>query len=203
MVGRDARRHAPATLRNREPLLTVLEEALPASGTVLEVAAGTGEHAAFFASRLPGLVWQPTDLDPANLASIAAWRDEVGAPNLRAPLALDAAAATWPVAHADAVVNVNMIHIAPWEACLGLMRGAARVLPPGGVLVMYGPYKLGGEHTAPSNASFDASLRAQDPSWGVRDLDAVRAVAATHGLAYERHVAMPANNLTVIYRREG
>jgi SAM-dependent methyltransferase len=195
-----ARRHAPATLRNREPLLAVLRRTLPPAGTVLEVASGTGEHAAFFAAALPALVWQPTDLDPAARASIAAWCADV--PNVRPPLPLDAAVPdTWEITAADAMLCVNMIHIAPWAACEGLLAGAGRVLPAGAPLVLYGPYRVGGVHTAPSNAAFDDGLRAQNPAWGVRDLEDVLAVASTHGLRHDETVAMPANNLTVVLRR--
>ncbi|MFC7475387.1 DUF938 domain-containing protein [Dankookia sp. GCM10030260] len=199
----DARRHAPTVARNRDPILEVLRRHLPETGTLLEVSAGTGEHAAYFAAAFPGLVWQPTDPDPAARASIAAWAREAKLNNLRPPLALDAAAEDWPVARADAVLCINMIHIAPWAAGLGLLRGAARLLPPGGTLILYGPYKRGGAHTAPSNAAFDAGLRAQDPDWGVRDLEAVAAEAAAAGFGPPEVVEMPANNLTLIFRRAG
>jgi hypothetical protein len=200
-VDASARRHAPATLRNREPLLAVLHRVLPATGLVVEVASGTGEHAAYFAAALPGVTWQPTDADPGARASIAAWCADVA--NARAPLPLDARAPdAWPLARADAMLCVNMIHIAPWAACEGLLAGAGRVLPARAPLVLYGPYRVGGVHTAPSNAAFDAGLRAQDPSWGVRDLETVLAAAATHGLRHDETVAMPANNLTVVLRRD-
>lgn len=195
----DPRRHAPATLRNRAPILEVLRTVLPERGTVLEVASGTGEHAAFLSAALPHLVWQPSDPDPANRASIVAWT--AGAASVRPPLDLDAMADPWPVEAADAMVCINMIHIAPWSACLGLMRGAARLLPPGGPLCLYGPYRRGGVHTAPGNEAFDAGLRAQDPAWGVRDLEAVTEAAAAAGLHPDRVVEMPANNLTVVFRR--
>lgn len=195
-----ARRHAPATLRNREPLLAVLRRILPPRGMVVEVASGTGEHAAFFAAALPAVTWQPTDVDPGAHASIASWCALV--PNVRAPLPLDASAPeAWPLAHADAIVCVNMLHIAPWSACTGLLAGAGRLLPAGAPLVLYGPYRVGNAHTAPSNAAFDEGLRAQDPAWGVRDLEAVLAAAAPHGLRHDETVAMPANNLTVVLRR--
>lgn len=197
----DPRRFSPASDRNKEPILSVLREVLPKTGLVLEIAAGTGQHAAFFAPHFPGLRWQPTDRDADSLPSIAAWRDTIVAPNLLAPLVLDAAAEAWPVAHADAIFNANMIHISPWVACLGLVRGAGRTLGPGGRLVLYGPYMLDGEHTAPSNAAFDASLRARDPAWGVRDLADVRAAAEEAGLAFVRRVAMPANNQIVVFER--
>jgi len=199
----DARRFAPATQRNREPLLAVLRRVLPASGTVLEVASGSGEHAVYFAAALPSLTWQPSDPDPAALASIAAWTAHASLANVLPPLVLDAAADPWPPVAADAVLCVNLVHIAPWEACVGLMRGAARALPAGGALVMYGPYRVGGAHTAPSNAAFDADLRARDARWGVRDLEAVVEEARALGFAHLETVAMPANNLTVVYRRGG
>jgi SAM-dependent methyltransferase len=195
----DARRFAPAAARNREPILDVLRAHLPASGTALEIASGSGEHAVAFAAAFPTLVWQPSDPDPANRASIAAWIAAAGTPNLLPPIDLDATAEIWPLATADAVVCINMIHIAPWAACLGLLRGAARLLAPGGLLYLYGPFKRDGAHTAPSNAAFDESLRARDPAWGVRDLDEVR--EAAEGFAPPTVVAMPANNLSVLFRR--
>ncbi|MGZ3426872.1 MAG: DUF938 domain-containing protein [Polyangia bacterium] len=197
----DARRSAPATQRNREPILGVLARVLPPVGLVLEVASGTGEHALFFAGKLPGLQWQPSDLDEGNRASIAAWRDQAALPNLRPPIALDATWERWPVERADAMVSINMIHIAPWAACAGLMRGAARLLPAGAPLVLYGPFRRGGRHTAPSNEAFDRGLRAQDAAWGVRDLDEVVRVAAAAGLTLDEVVEMPSNNLSVVFRR--
>lgn len=199
----DARRSAPAVARNRDPILAVLRRVLPARGLLLEVSAGTGEHAVHCAPHFPGLTWQPTDPDPAARASIAAWAAAAKLNTLRPPLDLDAAAAAWPVDRADAVLCINMIHIAPWEAGLGLLRGAGRILPPGGPLVLYGPYKRGGAHTAPSNAAFDASLRAQDPRWGVRNLEDVAEAAAAEGFGPPEVVEMPANNLTVVFRRAG
>jgi len=197
----DARRYAASTARNREPILEVLARVLPASGLVLEVASGTGEHAVFLAGKLPHLVFQPTEPGERNRASIAAWREHAALDNLRPPLALDAIDERWPIAHADAVLCINMIHIAPWDACLGLLAGAAGVLPPGGALVLYGPFRRGGRHTSPSNEAFDASLREKDPAWGVRDLDEVVAAAAPRGLALDEAVDMPSNNLTVVLRR--
>ncbi|CAM3173223.1 DUF938 domain-containing protein [Corallococcus sp. ZKHCc1 1396] len=194
-------RHAPATERNREPLLAVLKEVLPSSGVLLEVASGTGQHAAFFARAFPELAWQPTDGDPDSLASIDAWRAAEGTPNLLPARLLDASTDAWPVEHADAMLCVNMIHIAPWAACQGLMRGAGRVLRPGGRLVLYGPYFVEGTAPAPSNVAFDASLKARDPAWGVRELGAVTAEALRHGLTRERVVEMPSNNLTVVFVR--
>lgn len=197
----DARRFAPAAARNREPILARLRTLLPARGLVLEVASGSGEHAVHFAAAFPALAFQPSDPDPGARASIAAWAAEARLPNLRPALALDAAAEDWPLAAADAVLCINMIHIAPWAATEGLVRGAARLLPPGGPLILYGPFRRGGAHTAPSNAAFDDSLRAQDPRWGVRDLEAVAACAAAAGFAAPEVTAMPANNLVVAFRR--
>lgn len=192
---------SPAVARNRDPILAVLRRHLPAQGTVLEIASGTGEHAAYFAPQFPHLVWQPTDVDPAALASIEAHRAAADAPNLCAPIALDVTAPAWPVTHADAVISINMIHISPWAAAQGLMAGTARLLAPGGALYLYGPFKENGAHTAPSNAAFDASLRARDPRWGVRDLGDVRALADSYGFDLVERVAMPANNLSVVFRR--
>jgi hypothetical protein len=199
---RDARAYAPAVARNRDPILMVLRRVLPERGSVLETASGSGEHAAYFAAALAGLGWQPSDPDPGARASIAAHRMRAGLPNLLPPLALDVAAPDWPVARADAVVAINMIHIAPWTATIGLMRGAARLLPAGAPLYLYGPFKIDGRHTAPSNQAFDKEyLRARNPQWGVRDLGEVAALAAAHGLAHVETVAMPANNLSVVFRR--
>ena len=192
---------SPAVARNRDPILAVLRRHLPAQGTVLEIASGTGEHAAYFAPQFPRLVWQPTDLDPEALASIEAHCAAANAPNLRAPIALDVTAAAWPVTRADAIISINMIHISPWAATQGLMAGAARVLAPGGVLYLYGPFKENGMHTAPSNAAFDASLRARDPEWGVRDVGDVRELADRHGFDFVERVVMPANNLSLTFRR--
>ncbi|MBD2111899.1 MULTISPECIES: DUF938 domain-containing protein [Cyanophyceae] len=215
----DARRYAPATERNREPILAVLQRVLPPTGTVLEVSSGTGEHAVFFAPHLAPRQWLPSDLDPGARASIAAWREAAPAANLHTPIALDAAAPLWPVESENfrdllseldlqqhpitALVNINMIHIAPWAACLGLLAAAGRILPPGGILYLYGPYKQNGQHTALSNEAFDASLQAQNPDWGVRDLDAVVAAAKVYGLALVETITMPANNLSVVFRAIG
>ncbi|MCC6890028.1 MAG: DUF938 domain-containing protein [Hyphomicrobiales bacterium] len=196
-----AAQFSPAVARNRDPILAVLRRHLPERGTVLEVASGTGEHAAFFAGHCPQLVWQPSDVDPNALSSIAAHRMAAGLPNLRAPLTLDVTARRWPLARADAVLSINMIHIAPWAAAEGLFSGAARLTAGGAVLYLYGPFKEDGEHTAPSNAAFDASLRAHDPRWGVRDIRAVAALAAEHGFALIERVAMPANNLSLVFRK--
>lgn len=197
----DARLHSLACERNRDPILAVLDRVLPAAGQVLEVASGTGMHAVWFAPRLPRVEWQPTDPEPEALASIEAWRRAEPAPNLRAPLRLDVLERPWPVPRADAIFNANMIHISPFETCLALLEEAAVLLPSSGPLVLYGPFRVGGRHTAPSNEAFDASLRARDPRWGVRDLDEVTALAEERGLVRDEVVPMPANNLTVVLRR--
>jgi SAM-dependent methyltransferase len=178
-----------------------LKRILPSHGLVLEIASGTGEHAAFFAGELPLLTWQPTDPDERALASIVAHRAAASSANLLPPLQLDVHAEHWPIERTDAVICCNMIHIAPWSACAGLIGGAARVLPPGGILYLYGPYKIDGRHTAPSNETFDADLRARNPRWGIRDLADVAALAQRHGFGVAETVAMPANNLSVIFRR--
>lgn len=194
------KRHAPATERNRDAILAILREELPPSGLVLEVASGSGEHALYFAAALPSLDWQPSDPDPVALASIEAWRAEADLPNLRPPLLLDATR-NWPIARADAILCINMVHISPWTAALGLLRGAGQVLPPGGLLFLYGPYLREGVETAPSNLVFDASLRARDPQWGLRQVEEVIAAAEGEGLAFHRLIEMPANNLSLIFRR--
>ena len=191
---------APAAARNREPILDVLRSRLAPGARVLEIAAGSGEHAVWFAEALPQVSWRPSDREPAALASIAARVEDAGLPNLLEPVTLDAAGA-WPDAAADAIVCINMIHIAPWAAAEGLMAGAERILPTGGVLFLYGPFREGGRHTAPSNAAFDESLKSRNPAWGVRDLEAVTALAERHGLAFQERIAMPANNLSVVFTR--
>lgn len=200
----DPRRHADATLDNRDELLAVLSRLLPTcvppGGLVLEVASGTGQHAAFFGPRLPTLRWQPTDQDASALPGIAAWTAHDGATNVLPPLVLDATSDRWPVERADAVVCVNMIHISPWESCLGLLRGASRVLPPGGLLILYGPYRVDGA-LAESNADFDRSLRARDPRWGVREVKDVEAEAQKVGLEAVERVPVAWDNLVVVLRR--
>jgi hypothetical protein len=195
------KREAPAVARNRDPILGVLKDVLPDSGTVLEIAAGTGEHAAYFASRFPALEWRPTDADETNLPSIAAWVAETDAPNLKAPERLDVTQRPWPVERARAIVCINMIHISPWACTLALLDGAGRVLEADGVLYLYGPFRIEGTHTAPSNADFDGWLKNQNAAWGVRDLESVIATAAAQGLVHERTVAMPANNFSVVFRK--
>jgi hypothetical protein len=195
------KRHAPATLRNRDAIAAVLADWMPPSGTVLEVASGSGEHAVHFAAAFPRLVWQPSDPDPAGLASIAAWRAEAGLANVAPPLALDASSGDWPVERADAILCINMVHISPWGATLGLLAGAARLLAPGAPLILYGPYIEPEVPTATSNLDFDANLRARDPAWGLRDTGAVKAAARDAGLAFAERRAMPANNLMLLFRR--
>lgn len=187
--------------RNKQPLLEVLEGVLPKSGTLLEVASGTGQHAVHFARHLPAWTIQPSDIDAANLDSIDAWRVESALPNLQKPLYLDVCSSEWDVPAPTAIFNANLIHIAPWEAAVGLLRGAARHLPSGGLLIVYGPFRIGGAHTAPSNLAFDESLRTRDPSYGVRDLEDLLAIAAEHHLTFEGRIAMPANNQTLILQR--
>jgi hypothetical protein len=195
----DARCHAPATMRNRDAILAALRQHLPQQGLVLEIASGTGEHAVHFAAGLPGLSFQPSDRDDRARTSINAWVRAARLPNLHPALALDTTAETWPIDTADAVFAANMIHIAPWAATLGLVAGAARLLPPGAPLILYGPFRRGGEHTAPSNAAFDADLRAHDPEWGVRDLEAVTEAAT--GFTAPLVEPMPANNFLLVFRR--
>jgi hypothetical protein len=196
-----SRRSAPAALRNREPIAALLHGILPAAGTVVEVASGTGEHASYFARLFPDLDWQPTDPDDGALASIRAWRAEERLPNLREPLRLDASASDWPVDRADAILCINMVHISPWAATLGLLDGSARLLPAGAPLILYGPYRRAGVPTAPSNEDFDRSLKARDPRWGLRDLEKVVAEAEARSLRFEKLFEMPANNLTIVFRR--
>jgi len=192
---------APAAERNAAPILEVLRGALPAHGTVLEIASGTGQHAAYFAAALPGITWQPSDADARARASISAWRAHTGLANLREPLDLDVCREPWPIDAVDAIVCINMIHIAPWEAAQALMKGAGARVASGGVLVLYGPYRRSGAHTAPSNEAFDADLRARNPAWGVRDMEAIETLAQAQGFVCEARVAMPANNFSVVFRK--
>jgi SAM-dependent methyltransferase len=196
------RRYAPAVARNRDPILDVLRRYLPARGLVLEVASGTGEHVMHFAqASAPDLIFQPSDPDPGARASIDAWAAALGSRNIRPAIELDAASEAWPIARADVVLCINMIHIAPWAAAAGLVRGAARVLPPGGKLYLYGPFRRDGHPTAASNEAFDRDLRRNNPAWGVRDLEAVAALAEAHGFAEPLVTEMPANNLSLIFER--
>jgi len=194
------KRSAPHVARNAGPIAALLREMLPSSGLVLEVASGSGEHVVHFARELPGLAFQPSDPDPAALASTAAWREEAALDNLLPPIALDAAA-TWRIDEADAILCINMIHISPWSATQGLMRGAGRLLPEGGPLFLYGAYRRQGVPTAPSNEIFDRSLKARNPDWGVRAMEDVQAEAEANGLVLERLVEMPANNLALLFRK--
>lgn len=196
----DLRRNAPATARNRDPILDVLKTILPEHGLVLEIASGTGEHAVHCAPHFPGLLWQPTDADPDALPSIDAWRTHSGAPNILPPVKLDLLVDPSPVPQADALVCINMVHISPWPATAALMRIAADLLPANGTLYLYGPYKRGGAHTAPSNEAFDASLKSRNPAWGVRDLESVADCAQAAGLTLADVIAMPANNFSVVFR---
>lgn len=192
---------SPAAARNAAPIVEVLKRVLPPSGLVLEIASGSGEHAAHFARALPALVWQPSDPDEAARRSIIAHARAAGLANIRLPLAIDATRQPWPVTRVDAVVAINMIHIAPWDATIGLMAGAEATLPEGGILYLYGPFREDGQHTAPSNAAFDDSLRARNASWGVRDIEAVAAAGRAHDLHLIERVPMPANNLSLIFHR--
>lgn len=197
----DVKRSSPAVGRNREPILAVLRRVLPPRGRLLEIAAGTGEHGVFFAPAFPDLSWQPTDVDPAALPSIAAWQEEEPAPNLLPPAVLDTTARPWRYQKLDAVLCINMIHASPWEATVGLFEGASEALVREGVLVTYGPYRVAGVHTAPSNAEFDGWLKDRDPRWGVRDLEAVKELAARCGFGDCERVPMPANNQTLIFEK--
>ncbi|MGH6615280.1 DUF938 domain-containing protein [Sphingomonas sp.] len=196
----DVRKHAPATLRNREAIAAVLRDVLPTTGLVLEIASGSGEHCAYLATLFDHLEWQPSDPDAGGRASIAAWCD--GLANVRPPVDLDAAAQDWPIARADAILCANMVHISPWEATLGLLDGAGRILPTNGPLILYGPYRRDGQTTAPSNEAFDESLKARNPDWGLRRIEDVAAVARRHGLILGEIIEMPANNLTLVFHRD-
>lgn len=195
--------HSPAADRNKQPILEVLRRVLPAQGMALEIASGTGQHAAWFAAGLPGWRWQPTEADAALLPGIAGWT--AGLPNVEPPLLLDVMATQWPSAakpftqRFDAIFCANLLHIAPWPVCAALMQGAARHLAPGGVLVTYGPYVEDGVPTAPSNTAFDESLRRRDPAWGIRRLEEVAAQAQAAGLVLRERHAMPANNLLLVF----
>jgi hypothetical protein len=197
----DHRLYAPATSRNRDVILDVLRGVLPTTGVALEVASGSGEHIVHFAQNLPGLTFQPSDPSPEALLSISAWVKATRVTNVRPPVILDASEAPWPITSADAIVCINMVHIAPWSATGGLVSGAAEVLPDGSPFYLYGPYKRGGVHTAASNEEFDRSLRDRDPGWGVRDLEAVAELARSAGFSEPVITDMPANNLSVVFRR--
>ena len=198
-AGAEVKRHAPATERNRDVIAETLARVLPTEGLVLEVASGTGEHAVHFAKLFPALTWQPSDPDPIALASINAWRADSNVPNMRPAMLLDASA-DWPIAQADAVVCINMTHISPWAATVGLLRNVARLLPPSAVLFIYGPYKQRDVPLAESNAAFDASLRQQNAEWGLRYVEDIAEEAHKFGLRLDPVIAMPANNLSLIFR---
>lgn len=192
---------APAALRNREPIAGVLRDWLPASGLVLEVASGTGEHAAYFAELFPALEWQPSDIHGASLQSIRAWKRETRLANVRDPILLDASSGTWPIEHADAVLSTNMVHISPWSAALGLLDGAERLLDPGAPLILYGPWLSDEIETAPSNLEFDSDLRRRDPEWGLRKVEDFAAEARRRGFDFADRRQMPANNLMLLFRK--
>lgn len=200
-IGDDDKRHAPATLRNRDAILAVLQQEAPRSGLVLEVASGSGEHAVAFAGAMPDLAWQPSDPDPAAVASIAAWRAEAGLPNLHAPVQLDAATADWPLVQADVLLCINMVHISPWGAAVGLFTQGAKLLQKGAPLILYGPYFRKDHPAVPSNMAFDESLRARNVEWGIRWLEDVTELAERQGFVASAIHDMPANNLTLVYRR--
>jgi Protein of unknown function (DUF938) len=197
----DDRQNAPATLRNRDFILDVLRDVLPTTGVILEVACGSGEHVVHFARSLPSLIFQPSDPDPDARLSVAAWVKATGVTNVRAPIALDALHSVWPIASADGIICINMTHISPWEATVGLIKGAAAILPSRSPLYLYGPYIREGFATAPSNRAFDRSLRGRNPSWGLRDLEVVTATAQSAGFSRPVITEMPANNLSVVFRR--
>jgi hypothetical protein len=197
----DDRRYAAATLRNRDFILDVLRDVLPRTGVILEIASGSGEHVVHFARNLPSLVFQPSDPDQYALLSVAAWVKATGVTNVRAPIALDASHSVWPIASADGIICINMVHISPWEATVGLIKGAAAMLPSAAPFYLYGPYIHEGFATAPSNQAFDQSLRDRNPTWGLRDLKAVAAIAQSVGFSAPAITEMPANNLSVVFRR--
>lgn len=197
----DARLHAPATLRNRDAILDLLRAVLPRAGTVLEVASGSGEHIVHFAAALPALRFQPSDPSPDALASIAIWAGESGLANIAAPVLLDAMSESWPVAGPDAILCINMIHIAPFAATQGLLRQAGLILPVGGPLCLYGPFRRAGRPLEPGNAAFDESLRGRNPDWGLRELNEVSALAVQAGFGEAQVTEMPANNLGVVFRK--
>lgn len=196
-----ARRSAPAAQRNRSPIADVLGDWLPSSGLVLEIASGTGEHAIYFAERFPDLVWQPSDVHPDALSSIAGWSEFAALPNLRPAIELDAATSHWPLERADAVISINMVHISAWRSSLGLVEGAQRLLGRGAPLILYGPWMSANTPTAPSNLEFDADLKRRDPHWGLRHVEEFEQMALAHDFVLEGTRTMPANNLMLLFRR--
>lgn len=205
-MNKDRRKYAAATQRNREPILAVLQRILPPQGNVLEIASGTGEHAVYFAPQLLPRLWIPSEPNAELRQSILAWQEYEGVENMPQPLDIDAADLVWAVEEDNisvrAIAAINMIHISPWESCLGLLAGAGRILPSGGILYLYGPYKQGGKHTAPSNQAFDQMLQTQNPAWGVRNLEDVVAIAVQQRLKLLEVLPMPANNLSVVFEHQ-
>jgi len=197
----DLRQYAPATLRNRDLILGILRDVLPTKGVILEIASGSGEHVVHFARSFPDLVFQPSDREPKSLESVAAWVEATRVANVLAPTVLDVSQSPWPIASADGIICINMVHISPWEATLGLVKGAAAILPSTAPFYLYGPYKREGFATAPTNQAFDRSLRDRNATWGLRDLDAVAAAAQSVGFSVPTITEMPANNLSVVFRR--
>ena len=197
----DHRQYAPATVRNRDFILDVLRDVLPTTGIILEIASGSGEHVVHFARNFPSLAFQPSDPEPDALRSIAAWVKAAQVTNVRAPIVLDASQSPWPIASAEGIICINMVHISPWDAALGLIRGAAAILPPGSPFYLYGPYKREGFATTPSNQAFDRSLHDHNPTRGLRDLEAVTAIAQSVGFSVPTITEMPANNLSVVFHR--
>jgi hypothetical protein len=197
----DHRQYAPATIRNHDFILDVLRDVLPMTGVILEIASGSGEHVVHFARNFPSLAFQPSDPESDALRSISAWVKAADVANVRAPIVLDVSQSPWPIASAEGIICINMIHISPWDAAVGLIRGAAATLPPGSPLYLYGPYKRKGFATAPSNQAFDRNLRDRNPTWGLRDLEAVAAIAQSAGFSVPAVTEMPANNLSVVFRR--
>ncbi|MBL4800625.1 MAG: DUF938 domain-containing protein [Emcibacter sp.] len=201
------KKYAPATDRNREAILKVLKGCLPDHGTILEIASGTGQHAIYFVEQLPNHYWQPSDPDLNCRNSISAWWWETQLNNILPPMDINTQADNWPIENSTpplpvtSMVCINMIHISPWASTVGLMKGAARILPKYGVLYLYGPYKIDGKHTAPSNELFDISLHSRNSEWGVRDLNDVKELAKDHGFGFVKTVEMPANNLSVIFKK--
>jgi hypothetical protein len=195
------RRSAPAALRNREPIAQVLADWLPESGLVLEVASGTGEHVVYFAERFPNLEWQPSDVNSGAIDSIKSWRTEAGLANIREPLVIDSAAPDWPIDRADAVLNINMVHISPWESALGLLDGSERLLAPGAPLILYGPWLSDRIETAPSNLAFDSDLRRRNEEWGLRRIEQFAREAEARNLHFLEQRPMPANNLMILFRK--
>ena len=197
----DQKLHSTAAVRNCEPVWSVLSEILPERGTLLEIGSGTGQHGAAYAPRAPHIQWQPSDIDPRYTASVRAHQQEQPHANWLPPIHLDVTSQEWDIDAVDVIMSMNMIHIAPWEACVGLLQGAGKYLVPGGWLYTYGPYKIDGEHTSESNVAFDRSLKSRNPSWGIKDLEAIVSCAEEAGLRFDKKVAMPASNFSLLFQR--